>query len=442
MSSPAARTRTADRQPAIAWVLWDCGATGMGAIVVSFVFSVYLTQVVGEGTPGGATPASWLGRSMTIAGLAVAALPPVTGVWVQSARRRGASLAAFSGLAVVLTAAMSLIRDDPSYFFAGLALLAVAATAGDLATVPYNTMLRQFSTPETSGRISGFGLAAGFSGSVVMLVLVYAGFIAGDGPTRWILHIPTADGQNVRAAMLLAAAWFGVLALPLLFTARRLPPAYDEPVEQAGLLGAYRKVWADVVEEWHRDRNLVYYLVASAVFRDGLAGVLGFGAVLGVSVYGISQADVLIFGLVASVVAAIGAVVGGITDDRFGPKTVIVGSLTAMIVAGLALLVLSGPVAFWVCGLMLCVFLGPTGSSARTALLQLCPDGREGVLFGLYTMTGRAVSFLAPWLFSVFVDIFGTDRAGLGGVLVVLLAGLLLMLRVRVPRKGFVAHAS
>jgi UMF1 family MFS transporter len=63
-------------------------------------------------------------------------------------------------------------------------------------------------------------------------------------------------------------------------------------------------------------------------------------------------------------------------------------------------------------------------------------DGREGVAFGLYTMTGRAVSFLAPWLFFVFVDAFDSDRAGMGGLCVVLTAGLLAMLAVRVPRKA------
>jgi UMF1 family MFS transporter len=257
----------------------------------------------------------------------------------------------------------------------------------------------------------------------------------GDGPTRGLLGIPSHDGQNVRAAMLLAAAWFAVLALPLLFTSHHLMPAVQEPDERVGILGAYRKVWADVVLEWHRDRNLVYYLLASAVFRDGLAGVFAFGAVLGVSVYGISEADVLIFGVAASVVAAIGAVIGGFLDDRIGSKPVICGSLVVMIAAGLTLLALAGPVAFWVCGLLLCFFLGPTQSSARTLLLRMSADGREGVAFGLYTMTGRAVSFLAPWLFFVFVDAFHADRAGMGGLCVVLAAGLLAMLAVKVPRR-------
>jgi len=205
------------------------------------------------------------------------------------------------------------------------------------------------------------------------------------------------------------------------------------------MLGGYRRLWTEISAEWRRDRNLVYFLGASALFRDGLAATFAFGAVLGVSVYGISQADVLIFGVVASVVAALGAVLGGFVDHRIGSKPVIVWSLVAIIIAGLVLMALSGPVAFWVCGLLLCLFIGPSQSSARALLLQMSKDGREGVAFGLYTMTGRAVAFLAPWLFSVFVDIFGAPRAGLAGISLVLIAGLLAMLMVRVPPRDAAA---
>ena len=48
---------------------------------------------------------------------------------------------------------------------------------------------------------------------------------------------------------------------------------------------------------------------------------------LGVAVYGVSQADLLLFGVCACVVAALGAVLGGLLDDRVGSKPVIVGSL-------------------------------------------------------------------------------------------------------------------
>ena len=134
---------------------------------------------------------------------------------------------------------------------------------------------------------------------------------------------------------------------------------------------------------------------------------------LGVNVYGISQADVLIFGVAASVVAAVGAVLGGFVDDRVGSKPVIVGSLAAIIARGARPDgACPGSLAFWVCGLLLCLFIGPSQASARALLLRMSKHGKEGVAFGLYTMTGRAVSFVAPWLFSVFVDVFGAVRAG------------------------------
>jgi len=179
-------------------------------------------------------------------------------------------------------------------------------------------MLKQLSTGETSGRISGLGSAAGFVGGVLLLLIVYLGFIQGDGGTRGLLGVVAADGWNVRAAMLLAAAWFALFAWPLLVSVRT-PAAVDRQV--GGFLGAYRALWNEVKGEWRRDRNFVYYLVASAIFRDGLTGVFAFGAVLGVSVYGVSQADVLVFGVCASIVAAVGAALGGLLDDPSGLQT-------------------------------------------------------------------------------------------------------------------------
>ncbi|ORA99989.1 hypothetical protein BST33_12595 [Mycolicibacter minnesotensis] len=420
------------KPPWLAWALWDCGATGLNAITISFVFSVYLTASVGASA--GQSSASWLGRAMAVAGIAVALLAPLTGSSITDPRRRRLALIILSGTVVALTASMSLIRDDPRYLWAGLALLAVTAACSDLATVPYNAMLRSVTTPATAGRVSGFGLASGYLGSVALLLLIYVGFIAGDGDTAGLLGLPKADGVNIRAAMLLTAAWFALFAVPLL---RRGPaPVIDESatVGPDGATRGFRQLRADLLAEWRRDRNIVYYLLASAVFRDGLTGVVAFGAVLGVKVYGISAADVLLFGVTASTVAAIGAALGGLLDEPVGSKPLILGSLASMIAVGVVLLVLSGPLAFWVCGLLLCLFIGPVQSSARTLLLRMSATDKEGLAFGLYTTTGRAATFLAPTLFFTFVDLFGADRAGLGGLLVVLVAGFLAMVPIRVPK--------
>ena len=436
MDDPRPPEQTARRSQVLAWALWDVGSTGLNAIVVTFVFSVYLTRTVADDLPSATTPQSWLFRALALSGLVVALLAPVTGIWVDAPWRRRRVLAVLTGLVVLLTSAMSLIRDDYHYLWPGLALLAMAAACSELATVPYNAMLRQLSTPQTSGRVSGFGWAMGYFGSVVLLFVVYLMFMSGDGATRGLVGLPVAEGQNVRAAMLLAAAWFALFALPVFIVVPHPTPPPADRRQAVGFFGAYRRLWSEVVGEWRRDRNIVYYLLASAVFRDGLAGVFAFGAVLGVSVYGISEADVLLFGVSASVIAAIGALAGGLLDDRIGSKPVIVGSLFSMIIAGLVLMTLSGSVAFWICGLLLCLFIGPTQSSARTLMLRMSVDGKEGVAFGLYTTTGRAVSFLAPTLISLFIDWFGAVRAGVAGLLVVIAFGMAAMVAVHAPHRA------
>lgn len=191
------------------------------------------------------------------------------------------------------------------------------------------------------------------------------------------------------------------------------------------------------MSEWRRDRNLVRYLMASALYRDGLVGIFVFGPVLGVTVYGVDTADVLLFGVAACVAAALGAVAGGLLDDRLGAKPVIITSLVVMIGLGLVLMALSGPTWFWVLGLALSVFVGPIQATSRALLIRMSESGRESVSFGLYTMTGRAVAFLAPWLFSVFIDVF-VVRAGMGGLVTVLIIGLLMMLTVRSPERRMV----
>lgn len=289
MNNPGSRAGTLLHFRVVAWAMWDCGSTGLNAIVTTFVFSVYLTSAVGQGLPGGTSPASWLGRAGAVAGLTIGVLAPVVGVWVESPHRRRVALSVLTGTAVALTCAMFLIRDDPRYLWAGLVLLAATAASSDLSSVPYNAMLRQLSTPSTAGRISGFGWASGYVGSVALLLVIYLGFMSGSGSQRGLLQLPVANGLNVRMAMLVAAAWLALLGLPLLLVAHRLPDSGAASHPSTGLLGGYRKLWTEISAEWRRDRNLVYFLVASAIFRDGLAAIFAFGAVLGVNAYGLTQ---------------------------------------------------------------------------------------------------------------------------------------------------------
>src|SRR4029078_9974636 len=148
MSASRPPTQTAARSRVVAWALWDCGSTGVSAIVVTFVFSVYLTRSVGDDLRGGARPGILLGWALLFSGVTVALLAPVTGVWVDAPHRRQLALGILTAIVVLLTSAMSLIRDDASYLLAGLLLLGLTSACNDLLSVPYNEIRRPLTPPE------------------------------------------------------------------------------------------------------------------------------------------------------------------------------------------------------------------------------------------------------------------------------------------------------
>jgi len=412
-----------DRRAVFAWGLWDWGSAAFNAVVTTFVFTVYLTS--SSFGPSGTVEAQ-LGWALAAAGLLIALLAPVTGQRSDTSGRRKLWLAVNTYIVVAMTAAMVFVAPDPSYLWLGLFLVAAGNVFFEFAGVNYNAMLAQVSTPRTIGRVSGLGWGLGYVGGIVLLLIVYFGFIQG------LFGVPDEDGWPVRIAMVVSALWFGVFALPVLLTV----PEYrgvGAKREKVGFFGSYVRLGRDIARLWRESRHTVWFLLASAVFRDGLAGVFTFGGVLAASVFGFSAGEVIIFAIAANVVAGVSTIAVGALDDKLGAKPVIVAALVGLVISGMLVFLLhdGGQIVFWTAGLALCLFVGPAQSASRTFLARIIPAGREGEVFGLYATTGRAVSFLAPTMFALFVAISGEAYFGILGIVIVLLAGLLLLLPVR-----------
>ena len=191
-------------------------------MILTFVFSVYLTDTVGDDLPGGVSANSWLGYSIGTAGLLIALLAPVIGQRADASGRRKLVTGVWTALTIAAMAGALRRPRRSRYLWLGLVLLGLGSIFFELASVSYNAMLRQVSTPATIGRVSGFGWAMGYFGGIVLLLVVYFGFVAGDGGR--LFGVPRDDGFNIRLVALVAAAWFLVFALPLFLAVPEMPP--------------------------------------------------------------------------------------------------------------------------------------------------------------------------------------------------------------------------
>jgi UMF1 family MFS transporter len=372
----------------------------------------------------------------SIGAVAVALLAPLLGNLADAGGARNTLLRITTLATVVTVALMPLVALDSDFLTLGAVLIALAVVFSELAGVFVNSVLPEISTPANRGRISGTAWAVGYWGSIVCLGLVLVLFVM---PGTGLLGITDADGWNYRAIPLFVALWILVGTLPLMLRAPRHPAG--APGQRWNPWQGYASIVRRVIRAVKEEPVMLQYLVASAIYRDGLGAVFSIAGVLAANAYGFGTTQIIVFGIAANLVAGFGVFLGGRVDDRVGPRPVIIAGCLGVIVLGLVVLAFEATLVFWVAGLAICLFVGPVQSASRNLLTRLSLPGRETENFGLYATTGRALGFLGTAAFAATVAISGETRTGILGIEIVMALGLVAFLPIRLGAAGRAASA-
>lgn len=451
------RPKDVSRKQIISWAMWDWGTQPFNTVITTFVFSVYITSSAFGDTN---STSQALSLSTTLGGLFVAVAAPVLGQTADRSGRAVTTLRVLTWALAAISASLFFVRPDPAYLWLGLGLLAFGSVVGEIAGVNYNSLLDDVAGQGNVGRVSGFGWGMGYLGGIVVLLLIYFLFIQ---PDVGLFGVTSQDGMDIRVSMIVCGLWTLLFTLPTFLNLHDKPATQRAPIPGierwrdrdpqfvwrwlAPVVASYVELVNTIRRLWRVSRHTVYFLMASALFRDGLAGVFAFGAVIAAGTFGFSGAEVVIFGAAANIVAGLSTIVFGLLDDRIGPKKVILISLAALVAMAMVVFFFhdGGKMIFWIAGLVMCLFVGPAQSASRSFLARLIPAGRSGEVFGLYATTGRVVSFLSPMLFGLAIGLgavltgeANTQYWGIVGVAVVLLAGFLVM----IPVKEHHEHAT
>lgn len=415
-----------------AWALWDWAEQPFPTIFSTFIFPIYITSSA-FGPEEDTSRA--LGLAATIAGIAVALVAPVFGRRSDEQGRRKLWLLINTLVLSGVMASLFFIAPTPEMLWLGLIIFSFGGFVQEIAFINYYAMLKQVSTANNIGRVSGFAWGLGYVGGIILLLVSLVGFVQTDTP--WF-GIPTEDALNVRAVFLFSAIWLLVFSIPLFVTVPEVKA--KENLEKENIIESYFKLWSQLKSLRKQAPETFKFLISSAIYRDGLSGVFAFGGALGSLAFGFELAEVIIFGIAANLMAGIGAAIGGFLDDKVGGKRTIMVSLIGLTIAGFGVFAFAsaGPITYWIGGLALTLFVGPAQAASRSFVAKFTPAGREGEVFGLYMTTGRAVSFLSPLLWTTAISIalsagIGNAQAtvyGILGLMLVLVVGILLLARV------------
>ena len=431
MTSNGASTK---KRGTFSWALWDWAEQPYPTIMQTFIFPVYLAGAVATAGDNADTKLGW---ATTIAGILLALIAPVLGRRSDESGKRKFWLMVNTYVLVAIMVASFFIEPKPEYFVMGLVLYGLGSVVQESAFINYYAMLKSVTTEKNIGRVSGYAWALGYAGGIILLCVSLFGFILPET----VFGAPSENGMSVRIVFLFSAAWTLIFSIPMLLNVPEIARK-DGGRGRESIVQSYQALWGQLKSLRAQAPETFKFLISSAIYRDGLAGVFTFGAVLGSLAFGFSQTQIILFGIAANIVAGIGAAIGGRLDDVIGSRSVIIGSLVGLIIAGSGVFLFAGQgvITYWIGGLLLCLFVGPAQASSRTFVSRFTPEGREGEVFGLYQTTGRAVSFLSGAFWSISIAIggalTGAENAtiyGVLGLMVILIVGLFLLLRVH-PR--------
>ena len=435
------------------WVLFDWAAQPFYTLITTFLFAPYFASgFIGDSVRG---QALW-GYAAAVAGLLVAFSSPVVGAVVDGTGRRKVWIAGFS---VVFCLAMSVFwfaepgASDRIWIILGA--FVVATLMAELTTVLTNSMMVTLVPASEIGRLSGIGWAMGYVGGLVSLV-VMAGLIIADpvsGKTLLglepMLNLDANMREGDRLVGPFSALWYLLFVLPFFFfTPQNLDTRNVRSTLREGLEG----LWS-TLKSVRQYENIFLFLLARLFYVDGLSAIFVFGGIYGASVFGWQAFQLGLFGIILTIAGVVGAIIGGVLDDKFGAKRVISVSLVGLIIAtvgivsidrsnvlfffdvaeplsGRAPLSSTGEMVYLGFGCLIGLVAGPLQSASRSLLARLAPREKITQFFGLFAFSGKVTAFMAPLAVALITSISGSQRFGVATILVFLVVGLLILNRV------------
>ncbi|HUM02895.1 MAG TPA: MFS transporter [Thermoanaerobaculia bacterium] len=425
----------------VAWSLYELGATGFAMNLLSLHFPLDIATRAARGNEKFSVA---FGLSMAV----VAAAAPFLGSLADLHGKRRFLvpfvLAGVAGTALVAA---------PAPVAVTLLVFAMANVAFQCAYVFYNAMLPDVAAPAAQGRVSGYGVAAGYAGSLLAMFLVLP-FVSGEIRAKLPSVLSSVvdalsvaevsskvNGEWVRINAYVPTALLWLLAaVPLLFFASlpragQAAAAPSSPSKNPPSASPISSVLS-TIRSLPSTPSILWYLVSSFLYFDVIHTVQIQMSTYSKFAVGMSDGEVQVFLLLCTAVAVLGGLFYGFLCQRVTIRTATLAALLNWAAVFVLALVVRDHTLFLGVGFLAGIGLGGVKVTSRLALIALVPKERLTEFFGFFTLAGEAASVLGPLLWAATLALFPDRsphgyRAGLVLLFLVLAGAILAFRKVR-----------
>lgn len=398
------------------WMFYDFANSAFTTIIVTVVYSAYFIEhVVGGMKSYGEM--LW-GRSISISMTMVALTAPFLGAVADYSRGKKRMLFLFTWFTVFFTALLWFVT--PGKVFIGMLFFILANFGFNSANVFYDAFLPEVSSPQSMGKVSGYGWAFGYVGGLVSLLV-----------SLLLLKV------NVRLVFpMIALHHFGFSLFTLFWLKElRLPSKRTNYLKE----GFARVAWS--IRNISRLPELLRFILSYFIYNDGITTVIVFASIYGIKRFGMSTQDMIVYFILAQFTSMAGSLIFGWITDRSSAKTSLSWSLLIWIgVVVWAFFCRSGFEYYYV-GILAGLAIGSSQANSRTMLSQLTPLDKQAEFFGFYTLTGRLSSILGPILYGWIAYKTQDIRWSVLSIMIFFIIGWILLQSVSLKRGIEQAHS-
>ena len=276
------------------WSLFDFANTSYSIVIVTFLFAVYFKKVIASGESIGDLYWS-LGTSISM--LITAIISPVLGAIADFSAGKKRFLLFFTALCIISTSLLYFSGEGDIFY--ALVLFILANIGFEAGLVFYDAFLPELTSPKNYGRVSGYGFAMGYIGSLASLAIAF----------------PLIQADMIKETFPLSALFFLIFATPLFIFLKdnRKEAIISESYFSIGFKRVYH-----TIGHLKNYQNLAMFLLAFFFYIEGVNTVIFFSGNYASTTLGFTIEELIIFFIIVQTTAIVGSVLFGIISDSIG----------------------------------------------------------------------------------------------------------------------------
>ncbi len=406
------------------WTLYDFANTSYSIVVVTFIFAVYFKNTIAEGKSIGDLYWS-LGISISM--IITAILAPVLGAISDYSAGKKRFLLLFTLMCIIPTALLYFTGKGDVYL--ALLLFIIANIGFEAGLVFYDAFLPEITTVKNYGRVSGYGFAMGYLGSLTVLAI----------------SLPFIKNELIKETFPIAAIFFLIFSIPLFLF---LNDSRNDVVRTESFIKIGIRRVNTTVRNLRYYKNLALFLLSFLCYIEGVNTVIFFAGNYASSTLNFSMEELIVFFILVQTTAIFGSVLFGIISDSIGQKKAISISLFIWIFTVSVVYLTSSKesqfviflsdtlvitaekamtYSFYFVGLLAGSVMGATQSTSRSLMSRLTPVEKKTEFFGFYSFFGKSSAILGPLVFGLVSYLFDDQRFAILSVGIFFVLGLMLL---------------